>query len=91
MVGGRFFSKAFGSGAVVAAVALTTEQVGAVAVPENLQLTPTMKSMDFSSFSLTPLDFTLGVQEGAPMTAQAAALDNSGPAGSILFAVRRPG
>lgn len=38
-----------------------------------------------------PIDFTVGVQEGAAVTFRQAAVDNSGEHGSIAFIVRRSG
>jgi len=64
---------------------------GGIIVAEKMQLTPTMRNTDFSSVSLLPIDFTVGVQTMTPITATEAILSNSGRVGSIVFAVRRPG
>jgi hypothetical protein len=56
-----------------------------------MQLTPAMTALDFTTVSLIPIDFTVGVQAMKAITAAEAVQRNSGSAGSIIFAVRRPG
>lgn len=38
-----------------------------------------------------PLDFTVGIKEGSPVSFHEAALDHSKEKGSVAFIVRRPG
>ena len=72
------------------AVALVGSATGLI-VAEKMQLTPAMKNTEFSSVTLIPIDFTVGVQTMKPTTATEAVRMNSGSVGSIVFAVRRPG
>jgi hypothetical protein len=84
----RHRSKKVAGAAVVAALIGSSS---AAVVSDSMLLTPTMASTDFSKIPLIPLDFTVGVQEGEPLAAKDAVLQNMGPAGSIVFVVRRPG
>lgn len=68
----------------------TISMSGGMVVPE-MQLTPAMKSQDWSKTPLVPIRFTIGVEEMEPLTAQDAIAQNMGSSGSIAFVVRRPG
>ena len=72
-------------------VAALVGMSGGVVVPEALHLTPTMAATDFSTIPLIPLDCTVGIQEGPPVTAREAIMQNMERHGVIVFAVRRPG
>ena len=77
----------------VVVMALSVVSGMVVSVPERMQLTPVMKSKDWSQTSLIPIELTVGIQEmeDKKVTAEQAIKDNMGKYGSIAFAVRRPG
>lgn len=61
-------------------------------VPEKMMLDPLAQSSDWSTTSLIPLDFAIGVQELTPAkSAMEVISQHSGDFGSIVFVVRRPG
>ena len=80
-----------GRSAVIAASLWTSSARGLISVPDSMKLTPTMEATDFSAIPLIPLDLTIGVQEGASISASDAVAKQAGPEGAIVFAVRRPG
>jgi hypothetical protein len=63
----------------------------AMSVPERMQLTPVMKSMDWAKTPLIPIRFTIGVEELEETTALDSIAKHMGSSGSIAFVVRRPG
>ena len=79
--------KVGGAAAFVTAI----DSPGAVVVPESVQLTPTMAAADFSTIPLIPIDVAEGIGEEERIMAKEAVMQNMGPAGSIVFVVRRPG
>ena len=85
------FHKAVGF-AMVVALSSCTSMVNAMAIPERMQLTETMKSADLGKANLIPIDFTVGVQEMESVTGEEAIMRaNTDNIGSIAFVVRRPG
>lgn len=76
---------------VALSMATTGSIVSASKEQALLPLSTSMQSMDFTSTSLVPIDFTLGIQELESISAQEAIMKNMGEFGTILFAVRRPG
>ena len=85
------FHKAVGFAMVVALSSCASTMVNAMAIPERMQLTETMKSADLGKANLIPIDFTVGVQEMEPVTGEEAINTNTDNIGSIAFVVRRPG
>ena len=85
------FDKAVGFAMVVALSSCASTTVNAMAIPERMQLTETMKSANLGTAKLIPIDFTVGVQELEPVTGEEAIMTNTDSIGSIAFVVRRPG
>lgn len=62
------------------------------ALQDQKLLDPTAQSTDWSTTSLIPVDFSVGVQEITPArSAKEIVAQHSGVFGSIVFVVRRPG
>lgn len=76
------------AGAVCASAACL---VGAVAVPESMQLTKVMRGFNWNNVPLAPIDFNIGIQELPQKSAQEVIKKHTSQHGSIAFVVRRPG
>ena len=89
-----FIAATFGSTAVLSFssdAASSNSAATAIAVPDRMALSQTMKKFKWSDSSVVPLDLTVGTQELPVITGQEAIEQNTGTAGSIAFVVRRPG